>query len=388
MRSTHKFNRSKIIRMPFIRYGASDLLSTGRRLLSKSPLGVWKRWSAARAESVIDRQGFGIDTGGVIRLDELDFQSPHKVYGVTYVPSPARIFSAAIRALPSDLTSFAFVDFGCGKGRAMLRAAKYGFKRIVGLDFSPELIAIGQKNLEIYKSKSGDGRLTMHEGDAAQFEIPDESCVLYFFNPFGIEVASIVFERIAASWRANPRPIYVIWCFVTEAVQPMFRAVEFVPHVGRFAPGPPWIETGFIVFRSRDVPPDFMTALGKSVSSPELLAVIKKYSLRRIPRSPSGGLGYGSTLNGMNIIIDQDLVAAIRIYAQPLDRLTTPYEHVWPLGIRKTMFRSEVRQLLGEPEVEGPFFIRYERPEFRATFELRFGPTARLESLDIIARSC
>ena len=90
----------------------------------------------------------------------------------------------------------------------------------------------------------------------------------------------------------------------------------------------------------------------------------------------------------MNIIIDQDLVAAIRIYAQPLDRLTTPYEHVWPLGIRKTMFRSEVRQLLGEPEVEGPFFIRYERPEFRATFELRFGPTARLESLDIIARSC
>ena len=52
------------------------------------------------------------------------------------------------------------------------------------------------------------------------------------------------------------------------------------------------------------------------------------------------------------------------------------------------MIWDEVRQLLGELEVDGSFFIRYERPDISATFELRFGPTARLESLDIIARSC
>ena len=372
--------------MPSIRHVANNLLSTGRRLLRKSPLGVLKRWSAARADSVIDRQ-FGTDTGGVVRLDELGFQSTHKVYGATYIPSPAKLFSAAMGALPSDLTSLVFVDFGCGKGWAMLRAANYGFKRIVGVEFSPELTAIGQRNLQTYKSKTGDGRLTMHEGNAAQFEIPDEPCVLYFFNPFGIEVASIVFERITASWRARPRPIYVIWCWVTEAVQPMFGAVEFVPHVGHFAPGPPWSEKGFIVFRSQDVPPDFIAALGKSVSSPELLAVIKKYSLTRIQQPPSGRLCYASTNNGLNFVIDRDLVSAIRLYAQAQDGFM-PYEHVWPLGVRKTMIRDEVRQLLGEPEVEGSLFIRYERPDISATFELRFGPTARLESLDIIARSC
>src|SRR5271170_7292126 len=158
--------------MRSIRHVASNLLSTGRRLLRKSPLGVLKRWRAARADSFIDRR-FGTDTGSVIRLDELSFQSTHKVYGGTYMPSPAKLFSAAMGVLPSDLTSLVFVDFGCGKGWAMLRAANHGFKRIIGVEFSPELIAIGQRNLQIYKSKTGDGRLTMHEGDAAQFEIPD-----------------------------------------------------------------------------------------------------------------------------------------------------------------------------------------------------------------------
>ena len=195
--------------------------------------------------------------------------------------SPAKPFSAAMGALPSDLTRLVFVDFGCGKGWAMLRAANYGFKRIIGVEFSPELIAIGQRNLQIYQVENRRlVRPTMHEGDAAQFEIPDEPCVAeYFFNPFSVEVASIVFERITASWRARPRPMYVIWCWVTEAVQPMFGAVEFVAHVGHFAPGPPWSEKGFVVFRSRDVPLDFIASLGKSVSSPELLAVIEKYSI-------------------------------------------------------------------------------------------------------------
>ena len=78
---------------------------------------------------------------------------------------------------------------------------------------------------------------------------------------------------------------------------------------------------------------------------------------------------------------------AIWLYAQALDGFM-PYEYVWPLGMRKTMIWDEVRQLLCEPEVEASLFIRYKRPDISATFELHFGPTARLESLDIIARSC
>ncbi len=40
---------------------------------------------------------------------------------------------------------FAFVDFGSGKGRALLVAAEYPFERIVGIEFAEELHEIAQR---------------------------------------------------------------------------------------------------------------------------------------------------------------------------------------------------------------------------------------------------
>jgi predicted RNA methylase len=41
-----------------------------------------------------------------------------------------------------------FVDIGSGKGRALIIAAEYAFKRIIGVEYSPSLATICRRNLE------------------------------------------------------------------------------------------------------------------------------------------------------------------------------------------------------------------------------------------------
>jgi hypothetical protein len=47
--------------------------------------------------------------------------------------------------------------------------------------------------------------------DAVQFRIPEESVVLYFFNPFERTIMSAVRDNVVRSYEDNPRSIVVIY---------------------------------------------------------------------------------------------------------------------------------------------------------------------------------
>jgi hypothetical protein len=50
---------------------------------------------------------------------------------------------------------FTFIDLGSGKGRTLLMASDYPFRRIVGVELLPSLHQIAQQNLRQYKSEAG-----------------------------------------------------------------------------------------------------------------------------------------------------------------------------------------------------------------------------------------
>ena len=50
-------------------------------------------------------------------------------------------------SLAIDASRFTFVDLGCGKGKPLMVAASYGFRRLVGVDISAECIAIARRNI-------------------------------------------------------------------------------------------------------------------------------------------------------------------------------------------------------------------------------------------------
>jgi SAM-dependent methyltransferase len=359
------------------------LSNLARRGLRGSPLRVLRRWREWREETALDRR-FGTETSGWVQLDELNFESDNKAFGVIYMATPARLFFKSMEYLPNDLGDYTFVDFGCGKGWAMLNAAEYGFKNIIGVEFSPQLADIAKGNIEIYGTKTGNRQVSVTQSDAALFDIPAGNCVLYFFNPFSIEVSSVVFQNVMRSWAENPRPIFIIWCYVTEAALPLFRAPDFIPCAGQFAPGPPWPEKGFIVFRSRNAPLDFLGALGRSPDSAETRGIIRKYSLTDRHAASPATQHHGSRARGMNLVAEEDRIVAIQIYVQAAQGYG-PYEDTLPFELRSRMDRQDAHRLLGPPTVSDELHCRYERPEIRATLTLRFDAGSRLTYLEIAA---
>src|SRR5277367_2003445 len=101
-----------------------------------------------------------------------------------YQPTEPGLFREMMASLPIAFDQFTFVDIGSGKGRTLLMASEYPFKRIVGVELLPELNQIALENLAHYKSESRKCFvLEAVCGDAADLPFPVEPLVLYLFNP-------------------------------------------------------------------------------------------------------------------------------------------------------------------------------------------------------------
>jgi SAM-dependent methyltransferase len=152
------------------------------------------------------------DVGGWTYLSDLDIPSPNWIYGRNYAGTEPERFAAVLAGLQISFEEFAFVDFGSGKGRVLLMASEFPFKKIVGIEFSSELHAIARQNIGKYsgprqKCKSIESVCM----DFIEFELPPEPCVLYFFDPCEKRVMSQVLERIRRSLRGHPRKIYLVY---------------------------------------------------------------------------------------------------------------------------------------------------------------------------------
>lgn len=71
-----------------------------------------------------------------------------------YLPTSTLAFQSIMRNLPTDVSEYVFVDFGSGKGRTLLLAAEFNFKRIIGVEFARELHDTAVKNVKNYSSAS------------------------------------------------------------------------------------------------------------------------------------------------------------------------------------------------------------------------------------------
>lgn len=118
-----------------------------------------------------------------------------------------------LRALDPEVSSRgSFVDFGSGKGRALILAARAGFQRLVGIDYSPVLDATCRRNLaHVWRRRELAATYELHLGNATQFVVPDDSVVWFWFNPFDAASAERVAVGLLASLQRRPRPAYLIY---------------------------------------------------------------------------------------------------------------------------------------------------------------------------------
>ena len=91
-----------------------------------------------------------------------------------------------------------------GKGRNLIAAGLLGFRKLIGVEFVPELARIARTNL----AKAGVKNAVIANTDAADFRFPSEELVLYLFNPFSEEVMRRVLDNLREAFPAGGFIIY------------------------------------------------------------------------------------------------------------------------------------------------------------------------------------
>ncbi len=138
------------------------------------------------------------------------------VFHSPYQPTEAALFHEMLGTLReqshSDFHDFIFVDLGSGKGRTLLMASDYPFRRIVGVELLPVLHRAAQDNLSRYRSESQKCfALESICADATEFTFPVEPTVLYLFNPFPEAGLKRMVANLERSLLEHPRSVYVLY---------------------------------------------------------------------------------------------------------------------------------------------------------------------------------
>jgi hypothetical protein len=119
---------------------------------------------------------------------------------------------AALQQVGLDFRDVTFIDLGSGKGRTLLMASDYPFRRIVGVELLPSLHRIALENLSKYHSEAQKCfTLGAVCADAREFVFPAEPSVLYLFNPLPETGLREVMANLEASLRVHPRAVYVLY---------------------------------------------------------------------------------------------------------------------------------------------------------------------------------
>jgi Predicted RNA methylase len=222
-----------------------------RGILGTIPMCWWSvlslirptaRHITARREQVdaeFDRT-HGVRTGGNVRPKSTAVIGNNWLHGVSYQAVDPEEFHSTLAELQIPFAEFTFIDFGCGKGRALILAAEFPFRKIVGVEYCSELSRIARENLTANKSRRKCDAIEVIDADATLFELPDGPLLLYFFNPFGEPVMQKVANNVLQKLHISPERIVVVY---------------FTPYHANV-----WEKTG-IFHRLKESPAVFETAL-------------------------------------------------------------------------------------------------------------------------------
>lgn len=115
----------------------------------------------------------------------------------------------------NGLENFTFVDLGSGKGRVLLMAAPYGFKKIIGVEYMPEWHKIAEENIRKFVTENKiNATIQSLCMDARDFDFPAGPLVVYLFNPFPEPVLAAVLDRLRQSLLRNPRHLFVVYRYL------------------------------------------------------------------------------------------------------------------------------------------------------------------------------
>jgi precorrin-6B methylase 2 len=150
----------------------------------------------------------GLHTSQVVQLATVGLAHPERI---DYHPSGWLSLRAALH--PSDVgPDDVFADIGAGKGRVVYQAARrFGLKRVIGVELSPELAGEARANLKRNRRRMRCHDIEIVTSDALAWEVPDDLTIAYMFCPFTGATFRGVIDNLIASHDRAPRRLRIVY---------------------------------------------------------------------------------------------------------------------------------------------------------------------------------
>jgi len=176
------------------------MLSLWKKLLRRFTLEFWVRRYLLLREKLE-----GVDFSEVIEVEELGLDPNLASHSA---PSGNKYLRNVLNQI-SISNRDAIIDIGSGKGSAMRIMLEFPFHQVDGVELSPQVAEIAQKNFN--KLKIPRNRYELFVMDAANFKVLDGYNYFYFYNPFSQTVLEKVIENIVSSIERAPRIVFIIY---------------------------------------------------------------------------------------------------------------------------------------------------------------------------------
>ncbi len=144
------------------------------------------------------------ETGGEVP-DDLVWYDPTEWWGL-------RRALRRLHLTPSDVV----VDIGSGKGRAVLVAASLPVGRVVGVELASSLTQIAGLAVERNRGRLACRAVDLVAADALEYDLPDDTTVVYLYCPFVGEAFAAFIARLLAFADRADHPVRLVYNYPFE----------------------------------------------------------------------------------------------------------------------------------------------------------------------------
>lgn len=154
----------------------------------------------------------GTDTSGLVPARDLVTGHPNDEHVTAYyavAPSILRSLVERWRTTPPPhhMTDYTFLDMGAGKGRAVLLASEFPFRKVIGVELNAAMASIAEANVARWRRNHASdptapaiAPVEIIHDDALNVPLPQTPTVIFLFHPFEDPVVQALLRHIESAF--------------------------------------------------------------------------------------------------------------------------------------------------------------------------------------------